>query len=371
MWTAAIRSPQSRSAATGSPPATSRCPESSSSGDVGVLEQALDLRQSLDVGRRVVVEDRLVAAPRAPRPPRARTLSASTRQRASSSRSDASSPPRPGFATRSGPPASHSTGRAPVAPAASKRSSVWRSPAASSVVAVGLGEAHRHEAADELEPAGGEPLAQHVALAEVAGRAEVDAGVARGADRREHVAAARAPRSRCRRSSRRRRSSAARWRPSGSPRGLPGAATRAERSIASSTRAQASMSSTPGSPCSPSRTAARKCGPRARAGRRSPSARRPRAGRRRSRGAARRRGSSCSPRPAVVGELEALELVHPLELPGQRAARCRGPRSASARAGRRSPGSPPASRPCRRRARTARPPSPRCRRRRGRRSRRG
>ena len=62
------------------------------------------------------------------RPRRARRR---PRARASACRRARARHPRPGFATRSGPPASHSTGRASRAPAASKRSSVSCSPARS------------------------------------------------------------------------------------------------------------------------------------------------------------------------------------------------------------------------------------------------
>ena len=92
---------------------------------VGLLQQAVDLLDALDVGRRVVVEDRLEAA-FARGVGGARTPSTSTRQRDSFNRSEASSAPRPGFAIRSGPPASHRTGRALVA--SPNRSSVACSP---------------------------------------------------------------------------------------------------------------------------------------------------------------------------------------------------------------------------------------------------
>ena len=123
------------------------------------------------------------------------------------------------------------------------------------VVAVGVREPHRHEAADELEARGLEALAQHLALPEVAGRAEVGAGVAGGADRLEHPLGIGdrevGPDGHLE------RAVAERGVGDLDHRAASQAPLAAERSIASSTRAQASISSTPGSPCSPSRTAAR------------------------------------------------------------------------------------------------------------------
>ena len=114
-----------------------------------------------------------------------------------------------------------------------------------------------HEAADDLERVGLEALAQHVALAEVAGRAEVDAGVARAADRLEHLLGLGhgevGPDRHLERAVAERGVGDAH-----AHRAASHAPLAAERSIASSTRAQASISSTPGSRCSPSRTPARK-----------------------------------------------------------------------------------------------------------------
>ena len=98
---------------------------------VGVLQEALDLRHALHVGGRVVVEDGIVAA-LARDVRRARDAVDERAQRRSSRRSSASSPPRPGFAMRSGPPASHRTGGRRGSAPRPNRSSVWRSPARSS-----------------------------------------------------------------------------------------------------------------------------------------------------------------------------------------------------------------------------------------------
>ena len=149
---------------------------------VGVLEEALDLRHTLDVRRRVVVEDRLVAA--LARDVRgARDAVDERRQRASSS---ASSAPAPGFATRSGPPASHSTGRAPSR--LGRVEQVERLVQAREV-ALALAERDRHEPADQLQVA--EVVGQRVDVPEIAGRPEVRAGVARRA--RSRPARARSP----------------------------------------------------------------------------------------------------------------------------------------------------------------------------------
>ena len=152
--------------------------------DVGVLEEALDLGNALDIGRRVVVEDRLVAAARARCRPRVAIASTSRRQRASSSRSAGSSPPRPGLAIRSGPPASQSTGarrsrrprRTGPACAAAPRSPP-RSPRPRRIA---WGRSRRRAAGRAARRS-----RELVALAEVAGRAEVGARVAGGADRLE------------------------------------------------------------------------------------------------------------------------------------------------------------------------------------------
>ena len=138
-WTAPIRSRQSSSASIGSPPATAdgRCRAAARR---RCRPGSARSRHALDVGRRVMVEDRLEAA-LAGDVGRARDAVDERRPARSSSAREASSPPRPGLATRSGPPASHSTGRAPRAPAASNRSSVCVQPGESLVPVLALAEA--------------------------------------------------------------------------------------------------------------------------------------------------------------------------------------------------------------------------------------
>ena len=105
------------------------------------------------------------------------TPSTSARQRLSSS---ASSAPAPGFAIRSGPPASHSTGRALARARGVEEIERLVEP----LVVVLAAERHRHEAADELQIA--EVLTQRVHVAEIAGRPEVRARVARRGDLLQH-----------------------------------------------------------------------------------------------------------------------------------------------------------------------------------------